>query len=137
MMAIVPTVKHSDPYDLEGFGKLPIVSEGRVLPIDSLARNTLRIVSGHETLTRDKKTVPAVQWILDAFTDTKSWHDDKIFRIDHPDIIGMLHLDTNQKYFSANDFGAASCGAEPAGGIRRPSRYQRAGCVPEQGAPAL
>ena len=102
-MASVPAVKHSDPYDLEAFGKLPVVSDGRVLPIDSLARNTLRIVSGHETLTRDKKSLPAVQWIIDAFTDSPSWRDDKIFRIDHPDILGMLHLDTNQKYFSAND----------------------------------
>ena len=102
-MAALPTTKHSEPYDLEAFGKLPIVSEGRVLPIDSLARNTLRIVSGHETLVRDKKTVPAIQWILDAFTDSARWRDDKIFRIDHPDIVGMLHLDTKEKYFSGND----------------------------------
>jgi ABC-type transport system involved in cytochrome c biogenesis permease subunit len=103
VMAVLPAVKHSEPYNLEEFGKLPVVSEGRVLPIDSLARNTLRIVSGHETLTRDKQSLPAVQWILDAFTDSPKWHEDKIFRIDHPDIVGMLHLDAGQKYFSAND----------------------------------
>lgn len=47
--ARVPTPKPGE-VDLVAFGKLPIVSEGRPKPIDTLARNTLLILSDRQDL---------------------------------------------------------------------------------------
>src|SRR6185312_5517450 len=65
-MALAPVTHQPEPYHLDVFGRLPVVSEGRVLPFDSLARNTLRIVHGRETLQRDGQTVSAIQWLIEG-----------------------------------------------------------------------
>ena len=72
-----PPPSAPDPYDFAGFGRLPVVSDGRVLPFDSLARNTLRIISGHDTLERDGKKIQAVQWLLDGFAEAEAWRKDQ------------------------------------------------------------
>jgi ABC-type transport system involved in cytochrome c biogenesis permease subunit len=102
-MAFRPAAERPDPYDFASFGQLPVVSDGRVLPFDSLARNTLRIVSGHDTLDRDGKKISAIQWLLDGYAQTDAWKQDKVIRIDHPDIISLLKLDPNRKYFSLSE----------------------------------
>jgi ABC-type transport system involved in cytochrome c biogenesis permease subunit len=104
-MAVRPAMKQPAPYDYAAFGRLPVVSDGRVLPLDSVARNTLRIVRGRETLMRGTETVPAIQWLTEAFASADEWRNDKIFRIDHPDILSLFQLDAKEKYFSVNDLG--------------------------------
>jgi ABC-type transport system involved in cytochrome c biogenesis permease subunit len=39
----------SDTFDLDAFGRLPVIADGRVKPFDTLARNTLRVISNRET----------------------------------------------------------------------------------------
>ena len=39
----------TDTFDLDAFGKLPVIADGRVKPFDTLARNTLRVISNRET----------------------------------------------------------------------------------------
>ena len=104
-MALSAASERPDPYDYAAFGRLPTVSDGRVLPFDSLARNTLRIISTRDTLARDGKEVPAIQWLLDGFSDADVWRQDRVIRIDHPDIISLLQLDPNRKYFSLAEIG--------------------------------
>lgn len=89
--------------DLNAFGRLPVVSDGRTLPFDSLARNTLRILSGKETLKREDKEAPAIRWLLDGFSSNETFRTDKVIRIDHPEVLGALDLDPKQKYFSIAD----------------------------------
>jgi len=40
-----------DDLNLRAFGSLPVIAEGRVKPFDTLARNTLRVVSNKESFT--------------------------------------------------------------------------------------
>lgn len=46
----MPPKPQTDKVDLYAAGKLPILAEGRAKPLDSLARNTLQIMSNKETL---------------------------------------------------------------------------------------
>lgn len=91
-----------EKFDLEAFGKLPISYEGRVQPLDSLARNSLRGISNHETLTVDGVKRPAIQWLLDVFGKSEKSGDYKIFRVDHPEVKSLLG-DDEKKYFSFRD----------------------------------
>ena len=98
------------PYDLQTFASLPITHAGRVQPVDSLAINSLRILSGKSVLRVDDdndgdsdRKLPAVQWLADVFAGNDASFAYKVFRIDHPDVKALLELKEKDKYFSAND----------------------------------
>ncbi|MGB7161178.1 MAG: cytochrome c biogenesis protein CcsA, partial [Tepidisphaeraceae bacterium] len=113
MSAALRPDKPSKPYDLETFARLPITHNGRTQPLDSLAINSLRILSGKSVLRVDAngdgdiddwtdRKVPAVQWLADVFAGNEAAMGYKVFRIDHPDVKALLELKTEDKYFSAD-----------------------------------
>ena len=74
-----PTVSGPREMDLSAFGRLPVMFEGRIQPIDTLARNTLKAVSNkqsYRSLAGDEGPLdaahgpeqPAVRWLLDLAT---------------------------------------------------------------------
>ncbi|HEX4792769.1 MAG TPA: cytochrome c biogenesis protein CcsA [Humisphaera sp.] len=97
----------SKGYNWSSFGTLPIQFEGRIQPLDSWARNSLNIISGHQFV-RDEKgdylpSVPPTQWLMETMSRSGKWADYKIIRIDHPDIKQMLGLPVLKKDFSWSD----------------------------------
>ena len=97
--------------DLDAFGKLPIHHNGRIQPIDTFARNILKSTRGKETAIIENHTergaklvtVPATQWLLDAWTLNSRFVDYKSFRIDNPQILDIFSLPHDEKYFSIMD----------------------------------
>jgi ABC-type transport system involved in cytochrome c biogenesis permease subunit len=95
------------PKDLPGdlqvreFATVPVVHNGRVKPIDTTARNVLRIVSNKETFvdSADKRR-PAAAWLLDVITPAKEGgcRGDKhaVFRIEHPQLLDGLGLKSRE-----------------------------------------
>jgi ABC-type transport system involved in cytochrome c biogenesis permease subunit len=107
----VPVPK-ADEFNLYEFGQIPIAFEGRVKPLDTLARNTLRIVSNTETFldrTKDEKgkREPAIKWFLDVVTNREVTKGDKkvvaaeehqVFKIDNFDVQSLLGLQPRERY---------------------------------------
>ena len=90
-------------FDLKTFGTLPVSHEGRIQPLDSLARNSLKIISGRETaVTADKdgQKISAIQWLADVFGQPDKAAEYPVFRIDHKEIQGLLDLDPARKRFA-------------------------------------
>src|SRR5262249_26882481 len=83
-------------YDLAGFGRIPVSYEGRVMPLDSLARNALRVISGKSDLEVDGKTQPATWWLLATMAKPDESSKYPVVRIDHPEILALLNLDRNR-----------------------------------------
>ena len=80
-------------FDFGEFGKLPIVADGRVKPIDTYARNTLRIISGSETYKdSDDRYQPAIRWLLDVIARPDEAKKHKAIRIDNLDVTEALGL---------------------------------------------
>ena len=53
------------------FGQLPVTFEGRVKPIDTLARSSLRKISDRQTyIDEEGNRQPAIHWFLDVITDS-------------------------------------------------------------------
>jgi hypothetical protein len=52
--------------DLYAFGSIPVQHGGRTQPLDSLARNSLVVISGKQEYEdpRTGKTTPAIDWLL-------------------------------------------------------------------------
>ena len=102
--ARVPSAKDDQP-DLYAFGKLPVVYEGRVKPLDTVARNSLRAISNREEMrNEDGEKEPAIKWLLDVISGSDDVRDQSVFRIDHPQMLEKLKL-SKRKYhlYSIND----------------------------------
>ena len=82
---------------------MPVSYEGRVMPLDSLARNSLRIISGKSDLEVDGKTQPATWWLLNTMAKPDDAADFPVVRIDLTEILSNLKLDTNRKRFSVKE----------------------------------
>ena len=92
-----PSPKKS--FDYFAFGQLPILAGGRIKPIDTLARNTLKVMSNREAYVDDKdKYQPATRWLLDVIAETEAGYKHKVFKIDSLDVQQTLGLD-RQKHF--------------------------------------
>jgi len=76
------------------FGQLPVAYNGRVKPLDTLARNTLTVMSGRGSLS-DK---PAIAWLLDLVTDSQASREQPVFRIENLDVLEALGLKPREGY---------------------------------------
>lgn len=86
--------------DLEEFARIPVVADGRIKPIDTVARNSLLIISKKESFEdKDKHSQPAIRWLLDVLVSLNQAHgeqtarDHKVFRIDDDQLLSLLDLE--------------------------------------------
>jgi ABC-type transport system involved in cytochrome c biogenesis permease subunit len=81
--------------DLYRFGQLPVAHQGRVKPLDTLARNTVRAISGNgrETVKTDSgERLSAVQWLLEVAAGTEASTEYKVIRIDSNEVRRLFDL---------------------------------------------
>jgi hypothetical protein len=87
----------STGYDLDGFAKLPVVSNGRIQPLDSLARNRLLAIHGKQKL----EDASSVAWLAELCFKPQAADQRPVFLIYHDDLLGLLELSQEDgKYFS-------------------------------------
>lgn len=107
--------KEKTPFHVNDFAALPVVLEGRVQPLDSVARNSLLIMRSKRTLAIEPegqmsdiakmfktKRVEAIDWMLEVIARPQEADARKIFRIDHPELKSLLKLPLEEKHFAFN-----------------------------------
>lgn len=97
------------------FGSLPVVFNGRVQPIDSLARNSLLQIREKQEAnlepwkggTEHPKIISATEWLATVMMDPQTADEWPVFRVDNPEVISLLKLPTRDlsqhrdgKYYS-------------------------------------
>ncbi len=97
--------KPVDGFDVAGFGRLPVLLNGRIQPFDSVARNTLLSMSGRSTVRlADGHSLSATQWLLEKMTKPDLSNQRKVFRVQHPDLQGLLGSEKQGlQYYSFDD----------------------------------
>lgn len=80
----------------ESLYTLPIQDAGRVKPLDTVARNTIRVLSSHEKI--DGR--PSLEVFLRIVFEPQESRAEKIVRIDHPKLKTFLGLDPEEKLFT-------------------------------------
>jgi ABC-type transport system involved in cytochrome c biogenesis permease subunit len=89
--------------DLFQFGQVPLIYEGRDQPLDSLARNSMRIFCKKDSFvhvdpkSKGETKIRAIQWMYDLMTDPHKAESHRIFRIDHPKVRAKLKLQQKRK----------------------------------------
>ena len=82
------------------FGKLPITSNGRIVPMDSLARNSLLAIREKQTLNTEPwkgwsekpVIIPATEWLANVMMNPAVADAWPVFRLDNPDLVSLLKL---------------------------------------------
>ena len=94
-----------DGFDVAGFARLPVLLNGRIQPFDSVARNALLSISGRSTVRlASGQSLSASQWLLETMTNPKLADERKIFRVQHPDLQGLISAEKQGlQYYSFNE----------------------------------
>ncbi len=82
------------------FGRLPVTANGRVQPLDSLARNALLQLREKQALnaepwkawTEKPKIISATEWLANVMMNPAVADAWPVFRLDNPDLISLLKL---------------------------------------------
>lgn len=77
-------------FDLDSFGRTPVVLNGRVQPLDSVARNTLLAMNGKRTATyQDGTRHKAIEWLAEVLFEPSKAVERPVFQI-HDDGLRAL-----------------------------------------------
>ncbi|MEO6995716.1 MAG: cytochrome c biogenesis protein CcsA [Lacunisphaera sp.] len=86
-----PRVK-SD-FDLATFGRLPTLVNGRTKPLDTVARTTLLVLQGRQSVAAaDGHALSPVEWLLDMLYQPARANTYPVFEIVHPDVLTLFNL---------------------------------------------
>ncbi len=98
-------------FDLESFGRLPVLVNGRIKPLDTVARTSLLVLQGRQRVSDPTISEPFVdtpnQWLADLLFNPAKADDYPTFRLsatDSPELltlIGLTEADTKIAYDSA------------------------------------
>jgi len=78
------------PFDLAMFSRLPVVHNGRIKPIDTVARSLLLSYGARGHVSQDKRRIVSSQFLLDALSMSSKADSYRIFRLEHPGIFALL-----------------------------------------------
>ena len=87
---------------------IPIQEQGRIKPFDSFARNQLLALSGKTKFTvienEEKYKISASDWLLSVLVHNSETLEQRIFKIENPDVAKTLSLIVNEKHlYSFNE----------------------------------
>ncbi len=97
--------KVDSDFDLAVFAELPVQVGGRIKPLDSVARNTLLILSARQKVVTDEGvTLSPIEWFLDLTMRPERADTYPVFKIEFPDDLGLSGLaKQGQRYYSFNE----------------------------------
>jgi len=89
-------------FDVIAFGKIPVLVGGRGKPLDTVARTSLVIIHGKQTLRLDNgQSLEPMRWLADALFNAPVADKYAVFVINNPDVLGMFGWPQGErKYYS-------------------------------------
>ena len=93
---------HPDVEGLEEFSRLPVLSEGRIKPLGTVARTSLMILHGRQTLRlADGRTEPPSRWLAEVAFNAPLADTRPLFVIDNPEVLALFGWEQRgRKFFS-------------------------------------
>jgi ABC-type transport system involved in cytochrome c biogenesis permease subunit len=83
--------KQPPGFDVDGFGRLPVLVGGRVMPMDTLARVSLFAMNHHGTCTTPEGLAqPQSRWLLDVLMIPERADAAKVFEVTNPDVLDLF-----------------------------------------------
>jgi ABC-type transport system involved in cytochrome c biogenesis permease subunit len=97
-------------HDLRAFGRLPVLVNGRIKPLDTVARTSLLVLQGRQRVVAPGgRTLSPVEWLLDMLYKPALANSYPVFEIVHPDVLALVNLTpadgVGKKRFSYDQLG--------------------------------
>ncbi|HYP18092.1 MAG TPA: cytochrome C biogenesis protein, partial [Opitutus sp.] len=99
VVASLRPLRNHGPFDLVAFGQLPVVVNGRVKPLDTVARTSLLVLQGRQRVSDPAASTPFVhspaEWLADVLFHPAKADTYPTFRIsasDSPDLLTLMGL---------------------------------------------
>jgi ABC-type transport system involved in cytochrome c biogenesis permease subunit len=85
------------------FSRLPILLNGRIKPLDTVARTSLLVIHDKQSLRTDSGRMTAMEWLGELFYDPRAADERRIFTIHDPQVLSLFGWQqTDEKHFSFN-----------------------------------
>ena len=88
--------KNVGALDLASFGRLPVLVNGRLKPLDTVARTSLLILQGRQRVSDPASSGPLVatpaEWLADVLFSPAKADTYPTFRIDSPDLLSLMGI---------------------------------------------
>jgi ABC-type transport system involved in cytochrome c biogenesis permease subunit len=79
------------PGEVTAFGRLPVLAEGRIKPLDSVARSTLLVLQGRQrVVTPDGSEITPDEWLLDVLFVPEKADGYRTFVVDNSDLLLLI-----------------------------------------------
>lgn len=96
LLAVGLTLRSSSgggEYDVGDFGRIPVLVNGRVKPLDTVARTSLLMMQGRQRLvTLEGDTISPREWLLDMLYRAQIADRYQVFEVTHPEVLALLEL---------------------------------------------
>ncbi|MBI5766392.1 MAG: cytochrome c biogenesis protein CcsA [Verrucomicrobia bacterium] len=96
LIAVAATLRptrNTTAYDTTGFSRLPVLVNGRVKPLDTVARTSLLMLQGRQRVTTpDRRSIAPAEWLLDVMFVPAVADEYQHFEIVHPDVLALMNL---------------------------------------------
>ncbi|MBM3852719.1 MAG: cytochrome C biogenesis protein, partial [Verrucomicrobia bacterium] len=80
-------------FDLAAASRLPTLVNGRVKPLDTVARTSLLLLQGRQrVVAADGRTISPIEWLLDVFYRPARADACRVFEIVHPEVLSLVNL---------------------------------------------
>jgi ABC-type transport system involved in cytochrome c biogenesis permease subunit len=98
--AAVPRKPRADAADWRAAGTIPVMHEGRIKPLDTVARNVLQLLGNRASVRLPDQaagadptgTVPATRWLLATMAGSQWAARAPVFRIDAAEVVDLFDL---------------------------------------------
>ena len=88
-------------FDVEKFGRMPVLEGGRVKPLDSVARNALLMIRSKQSVSSEGRSIGPDEWILDLLFRPGVADRQPTFVINDPDVLGLMGIQqSSSRYYS-------------------------------------
>ena len=95
-------VTRPDVEGLADFSRLPVLEGGRIKPLDTVARTSLMILHGRQTLRLPEGSIlPPDRWLTEALFNAPLADSRPLFAINNPEVLALFGWETQgRKFFS-------------------------------------
>lgn len=87
------TPRQDGAFDFQACSRLPALVNGRVKPLDTVARTALLMLQGRQKVAApDGRALAPIEWLLDLLYRRDHADRCQVFEVVHPEVLGLLNL---------------------------------------------
>jgi ABC-type transport system involved in cytochrome c biogenesis permease subunit len=107
LYVLAPLFQHDrrGGFEMDKFGRLPVLLNGRIKPLDTVARTSMLIIHGKQSLRTESGTFTPMDWLAEVLMRQNEADQRKVFVIRNPETLTALKVSPGAgKYFSFREF---------------------------------